>query len=167
MLLAYAAGWLIVPGALVALATPRGTVERAFAALTVLLACGVFVEAALYAANATAGPGGRFQERYLFTLIPLLVLAFGVWLERRGHARGVVLALAALLVAVSARFPLSGWTDEHGRQDSPLLMGVYRLEEAIGYGERVVPRRRDRRGPLRRRRRGRAAAADRALSPWP
>ena len=134
MLLAYAAGWLIVPGALVALATPRGTVERAFAALTVLLACGVFVEAALYAANATAGPGGRFQERYLFTLIPLLVLAFGVWLERRGHARGVVLALAALLVAVSARFPLSGWTDEHGRQDSPLLMGVYRLEEAIGFG---------------------------------
>jgi len=134
MLLAYAAGWLFVPGALVALATPRGRVERAFAGLTFLLALGVFVEAALYATNADVGPGGRFQERYLFTLVPLVVLAFGVWLERRGHGRTVVLLLAAILVAISARFPLSGWTDDHGRQDSPFLMGVYRLEEAIGFG---------------------------------
>jgi hypothetical protein len=38
-----------------------------------------------------------------------------------------------VLVAVSARFPLAGWVDDHGRQDSPMLMGVYRLSEGVGY----------------------------------
>lgn len=133
MLLAYAAGWLVIPGALVGLALPRTREERAFAALTVLLAGGLFAEAALYATNADVGPGGRFQERYLFTVLPLLVLAFGISLRRSGHARLAVALLGGALVAVSARFPLSGWTDEHGRQDSPFLMGVYRLEEAVGY----------------------------------
>jgi hypothetical protein len=133
MLLAYAAGWLVVPGALVALATPRGRAERAFAGFTIALALGVFVEAALYATNADVAPGGRFQERYLFTLVPLVVIAFGLSLARGGRARLAIGLLAAGLIAISARFPLSGWTDEHGRQDSPFLMGVYRLEEAVGY----------------------------------
>jgi hypothetical protein len=132
MMLAYAAGWIVVPGALVALATPRGRVERAFAALTLVLALGLFVEAALYASNNEVH-GGRFQERYVFTLIPLMVVAFGVSLRRGGRARFAVAGLAALLVAVSARHPLAGWTDDLGRQDSPFLVGVYRLEEAIGY----------------------------------
>ena len=132
MLLAYAAGWLVVPGAIVALLTPRGTTERAFAGFTVVLAACLFVEAAIYATNAE-GPGGRFQERYLFTLVPLLGLAFMLSLARGGRARWAVAVLSALLVVVSARFPLSGWTDKHGRQDSPFLMGVYRLEEEIGY----------------------------------
>ncbi len=134
MLLAYAAGWLVVPGALVALATPRTQVERAFAGMTIFFALGLFVEAAVYASSADgAGPGGRFQERYLFTLLPLLAVAFGVSLRRSGRARLAVLVLSSVLVAVSARFPLSGWTDDHGREESPLLMGVYRLEDAVGY----------------------------------
>ena len=41
--------------------------------------------------------------------------------------------LVALIRAVVARFPLAGWVDDHGRQDSPLLMGVYRLSEGVGY----------------------------------
>lgn len=133
MLLAYAAGWLVVPGALVVLARPRPGVERAFAALTVFFAAGLFVEAVLFATNADRAPGGRFQERYLFTLIPLLLLAFGLSLGRGGRVRGAVAVIAAVLVAVSARFPLSGWVDDHGRQDSPLLMGVYRLSAGVGY----------------------------------
>jgi hypothetical protein len=134
MLLAYAAGWLIIPGALVALATPRTPVERAFAGMTIFLALGLFGEAALYASSADGdGAGGRFQERYLFTLLPLLALAFGLSLRRGGRARLVVLVLSTTLVAVSARFPLSAWTDDHGREESPLLMGVYRLEAAVGY----------------------------------
>src|SRR6266540_2425346 len=134
MLLAYAAGWLVVPGARVALATPRTQVERAFAGMTIFFALGLFVEAAVYASSADgAGPGGRFQERYLFTLLPLLAVAFGASLRRSGRARLAVLVLSSVLVAVSARFPLSGWTDDHGREESPLLMGVYRLEDAVGY----------------------------------
>jgi hypothetical protein len=133
MLLAYAAGWLVVPGALVALATPRGRTERAFAAMTAFLAAGLFFEAALYASNAGDDQAGRFQERYLFTLLPLVAIAFALSLARGGRARWAVAILGSLLVAVSARYPLSGWTDEHGRQDSPFLMGVFRLEEAIGH----------------------------------
>jgi hypothetical protein len=133
MLLAYSAGWLVVPGALVALATPKTQVERAFTGLTVFLALGLFCEAALYASSADGGPGGRFQERYLFTLLPLVVIAFGVSLRRGGRAWLAVATLSAVLVAVSARFPLSGWTDDHGREDSPFLMGVFRLESAVGY----------------------------------
>ena len=132
MLLGYAAGWLVVPGALVVLARPRPGVERAFAALTVFLAAGLFVEASLYATNAVDA-GGRFQERYLFTLLPLFVLAFALSLRRGPRMRAAVGVLAAVMVGLSARFPLSAWTDEHGRQDSPLLMGVYRLQEALGY----------------------------------
>ncbi len=133
MLLAYAAGWLVVPGALVVLARPRPGIERAFAALTVCFAAGLFLEAVLFATNADRAPGGRFQERYLFTLIPLLLLAFGLSLGRGGRVRGAIALIAAVLVAVSARFPLAGWVDDHGRQDSPMLMGVYRLSEGVGY----------------------------------
>ena len=132
MLLAYAAGWLIVPGALVGLALARERVERAFAAFTVIFAAGLFVEAALYATNASVGPGGRFQERYLFTLAPLLVLAFGMSLRHTGRARGAVALIAVAMIAVSARVPLSGYTDVHGRQDSPFLIGVHRFDELVG-----------------------------------
>jgi hypothetical protein len=133
MLLAYAAGWLIVPGALVGLALAAEGVERAFAAFTVILGAGLFVEAALYATNASVGPGGRFQERYLFTLAPLLVLAFGLSLRHSGRARGAVALIAVGMIALSARVPLSGYTDVHGRQDSPFLIGVHRFDELVGH----------------------------------
>jgi hypothetical protein len=133
MLLAYAAGWLIVPGALVGLALARERVERAFAGFTVILGVGLFIEAALYATNASVGPGGRFQERYLFTLAPLLVLAFGLSLRHGGRARGAIALIAVGLIAVSARVPLSGYTDVHGRQDSPFLIGVHRFDELFGH----------------------------------
>ena len=133
MLLAYAVGWLIIPGALVGLALARGRVERAFAAFTVVFAAGLFVEAALYATNASVGPGGRFQERYLFTLAPLFVLAFGLSLRHGGRARGAVALIAVGMIAVSARVPLSGYTDVHGRQDSPFLIGVHRFDELVGH----------------------------------
>jgi Dolichyl-phosphate-mannose-protein mannosyltransferase len=132
MLLAYAAGWLVIPGALVGLALARAGVERAFAAFTALFAAGLFVEAGLYAVNADVGPGGRFQERYLFTLLPLLVLAFGLSLRHGGRARGAIALLAVGLIGLSARVPLAGYTDTHGRQDSPFLIGVARIEEFVG-----------------------------------
>ena len=132
MLLAYASGWLIVPGALVGLALARAGVERAFAAFVALFAAGLFVEAGLYAVNADVGPGGRFQERYLFTLLPLLVLAFGLSLGHGGRARVAVALMGVGLIGLSARIPLSGYTDTHGRQDSPFLIGVARIEEAVG-----------------------------------
>jgi hypothetical protein len=41
--------------------------------------------------------------------------------------------LAFSMLALSARFPLSGWTDTAGRQDSPFLFGVSQLEGAVGF----------------------------------
>lgn len=132
MFLAYAAGWVLVPGALVglayALARPRSRAESAFAALTVTLAGGLLAEAALYASNGS----GRFQERYLFCLLPLVAPAFGLYARRGGPKRLAVCLLALGLVIVAVRIPLSGYTVGDDKQDSPFLSAVFRLESLLG-----------------------------------
>lgn len=140
MLLAYSSGWILVPGAVVgiayAIARPRTRDERAFAAIASLLTGAVLLEAALYAANAAeAAGGGRFQERYLMTVLPLAAPAFLLWVKRGAPARIVVALSALALLLVSARIPLSGFTSETGRQDSPFLLALYWLEKRIGYDD--------------------------------
>ena len=140
MLLAYSSGWVLVPGALVgiayALGRGRPREERAFAALTVLLTGAVLVEAAMYAANAPEDiGGGRFQERYLMTILPLVAPAFCLWVVRGAPARKIVAVLAVAMLALSARVPLAGFTSETGRQDSPFLLALYWLEREIGYDD--------------------------------
>jgi hypothetical protein len=135
MLLAYVVGFALVPGAVAgivyALGRPRSREECGLAALSVGLLLGLFAEAALYATNGS----GRFQERYLMVLLPLVFPAFWLWLQRGRPARHAV-ALAALgLLALSARVPLSGYTVGDSKQDSPFLMGVFRLEKAVGIGD--------------------------------
>jgi len=135
MLLAYAAGFALVPGAVAgivfALWRPRSREECAAAALSVGLLLGLFAEAALYATNGS----GRFQERYLMVLLPLAFPAFVMWLRRGRPARHAVALLALGLLALSARVPLSGYTVGDSKQDSPFLMGVFRLEKAVGIGD--------------------------------
>jgi hypothetical protein len=135
MLLAYAASFALVPAALVGLAyalgRPQSREECAFAALTVGLFLGLFAEAALYATNGS----DRFQERYLMVLLPLAFPAFWLWLRRGRPARLVVALLAVGLIGLSARVPLSGYTVGDAKQDSPFLMGVFRLEKAVGVGD--------------------------------
>ncbi|MDX6518485.1 MAG: Dolichyl-phosphate-mannose-protein mannosyltransferase [Gaiellaceae bacterium] len=134
MLLAYASGCVLVPGALVGLAfalvRPAARVERAFAAVAAAVGAGLLAETALYASNAQTL--AHFQERYLLCVIPLAAPLFGLYVKRGAPARGAVALLAVALVAISARFPLSGYTDSTGRQDSPFLLGVSKLETAIG-----------------------------------
>jgi hypothetical protein len=121
LLLAYASGMVLVPGAVVALARPRGRTERAFAALTVALALLLLFEASLFAANGSA----RFHERYLFTLLPLVPVAFGLYARRGYPAKRVVLLVAAALLVATVRVPLSGYIAGIGRFDSPFLNAVY------------------------------------------
>ncbi len=132
MLLAYSAGWVIVPGAVVALwfglMCPRTREEGAFVALTLAYAGTLFVEAGLYASNGSS----RFQERYLMTLLPLALPAFCLYLKRGAPCRRVVAVIALALIALSARVPLSGYTIGDGKQDSPFLLAVFRLEKAVG-----------------------------------
>jgi hypothetical protein len=132
MMLAYSTGWVLVPGALVGLAyalvRPRVGVERAFAALTVFLAGGIFVEAAIYAARGSS----RYQERYLFTLVPLVALGFCLYAARGWPGRAAVAILATGMLALAVRVPLSGFTVADNKQDSPFLFAVFRLEEWLG-----------------------------------
>ena len=132
LLLAYAAGLVLVPGALVgiayALARPRSREERAFAALATGLAACIFAQAALFATNGSP----RFQERYFMTLLPLVFPAFCLYLRRGRPARLVVCLLAVVLLALSARIPLSGYTMGVDKQDSPFLFAVFWVERTLG-----------------------------------
>src|SRR5262245_1876269 len=136
MLLVYAGGLVLVPaavlGTLAAVVRPRGRAEGAFAWIAVGLAVGLLAEAALYAGNANGTE--RFQERYLFALLPLLPIGFLLSLSRKS-LRIPVAALAAALLLVALRVPLTGYTTLSGKQDSPLLQAVFQLERQVsGYG---------------------------------
>jgi hypothetical protein len=127
-LLAFAAGIVLVPGAVAALARPRGRTEAAFAALAATFAGGLLFEAALYASNGSA----RFQERYLFALLPLVPVAFGVYLKHGRPARIPVAVLSIGLFAASARIPLSGYSQAGGNADSPFLFAVSQVQHHMG-----------------------------------
>jgi hypothetical protein len=134
MLLLYAGGWVLVPGALaglaMAVARPARRVELAFAATTILLAAALLLEAAQIAGS----DSHRFQERYLFALVPLLAVAFGVWVERGLPLRIPVGLCAAALLLLAARIPLSGYAAAHNKDDSPTLWAVLRLEGYVSVG---------------------------------
>ena len=127
-LLAFSTGIVLVPGALVALARPRGRTETAFAALAAVFGAGLVAEAALYASNGSA----RFQERYLFAVLPLVPIAFGLYVKHGRPARIPVALLSLFLFALSARLPLAGWAGALGKTDSPFLAAVFRLEKTLG-----------------------------------
>jgi hypothetical protein len=134
MLLAYSSGWVIVPGALVGLAyalvRPRTRAEVGFAVTTLTLAAALLLEASQIADTDSQ----RFQERYLFALVPLLGIAFGLYVER-GLPRKIPVALcSAGLLLVAARIPLSGYAAAHNKDDSPTLWAVLRLESLVTTG---------------------------------
>lgn len=134
MLLTYSAGWVIIPGALAGLAVvlcrPRGRAELAFAVTSLLLAGGLLLEAAQIADTDSQ----RFQERYLFTLVPLLAIAFGLYVKRGLPGRIPVGLLSAGLLLLAARVPLSGYAAAHNKDDSPTLWAVLRFEGLTSVG---------------------------------
>jgi uncharacterized membrane protein YfcA len=140
MLLTYAGGWVLVPGAVAGIALAsfrsRTRTELAFGVTTALLTCALLLEAAQIADTDSQ----RFQERYLFALIPLLGAAFGLYVQRGLPARVPVGLLAAALLLLAARVPLSGYAAAHNKDDSPTLWAVLRLEglTSVGNGSLAV-----------------------------
>jgi hypothetical protein len=132
MLLVYCAGWVLVPGALIgfayALWRPRSREEAAFGGVTAGLVLVLFAETSLYASNGSP----RFQERYFMALLPLVLPWFALYLARGRPARLVACLLAVVLLAISARVPLAPYSIADNKQDSPFLLGVFRLEHAVG-----------------------------------
>ena len=72
------------------------------------------------------------QERYVFYVLPLAVLAFCAYAARGWPARTQLALIVSLLIAASAQVPLAGFTAAEGKSQSPFLIAAFRLEEAVG-----------------------------------
>ena len=130
LVLLYASGFVLVPGAILGLvlafARPRGRAELAFAALTVVLSATLLVEAGLFGASDQA------QERYVFYVLPLVAIAFGLYASRGWPLRLQHALLGAGLVTVAAVVPLAGFAAAEEKMHSPLLYAEYRIEQWAG-----------------------------------
>jgi hypothetical protein len=129
-LLAVEAGVVLVPGAVAALVAPNGRRELAFAAFT-----GTFTVLLLGEATAHAADSLQFKERYLFVLLALVPVAFGLYLKHDGPRRLVVVGLAIAIALAAARLPLSGYATGRGKSDSQFLMAVSYAQERLGVSE--------------------------------
>jgi hypothetical protein len=127
-LLSLDAGVVLVPGAIAMLIRPRGRREAAFASFFGSLLFLLLLEASTYAAQ---GPG-RFKERYLFVLLPLLAVAFGLHVHRRRSPRTLVFLIAAMIAIAAAKFPLSEFASGTFKSDSPFLTAIGYVQEHLG-----------------------------------
>lgn len=127
LVLAYSSGWILVPGALLALGLavvrPRNRAELAFAAFALSLVLALLLEAGLFGAADSA------QERYVFYALPLAAVSFCLYAARGWPYRLHHALLAAALLTVSAVVPLAGFAAAEGKVHSPLLLAVFQVEE--------------------------------------
>jgi hypothetical protein len=130
LVLLFASGVVLVPGAILgfflAIARPRSRGELAFGSFTVLLTAGLLVESGLF------GAFDQAQERYLFYLLPLVAIGFGLYAARGWPGRLVHALLAACVVALVAVVPLAGYAAADEKAHSPMLYGVFRIEQWLG-----------------------------------
>jgi hypothetical protein len=127
MLLVYATGVVLLPGALVALVTPRNRAERALSVLTVVFTFALLLQAGFVADFDSQ----RIQERYIFPVLPLTAVLFGLALARGRNAVRASLLVSFGILVMSLRVPLAGYAAAHGKDDSPTLTAVLRLEQAM------------------------------------
>jgi hypothetical protein len=140
MVLTYAAGWIVIPGALLGLwlclRRPTARIELAFGVVVGLLAVALLTEAGLLQANTAAQVSaltpGEIKERYVFYLAPLAAVSFALYAKRGWPLRVPHLALAAALVLLSVRVPLSGFAVASTLNASPVLFAVYWLTGELG-----------------------------------
>jgi hypothetical protein len=130
LVLAYAAGWIIVPAGILGLvgafAKPRSELERAFGALALTSALAVFAETTLY------GYADLTYERYGCYLFPLLFLGFALHADRGWPWRRACALLAAGMFLVSSIVPLSGWAAAGRNAHSLFLTGLLEVQVLVG-----------------------------------
>ena len=134
-LLPFAAGMLVVPGAILglgcAVARPRSRAEGAFGTMALLLLVAFPLQAGLIA----SGEADRRLERYVFYAVPLLFVAFFLYVERGAPRRmlyaGVALAVGGLALAV----PMATLAVDPFSFGSPTLSAVADLGRRIALGD--------------------------------
>jgi uncharacterized membrane protein len=130
LVLAFAAGWIVVPAGLLGLvgafARPRTELERAFGALALTSALAVFAETTLY------GYADLTYERYGCYLFPLLFLGFALHAERGWPWRRTAALLAAGMFLLSSTVPLSGWAAAGRNAHSLFLTGFLKVQVLAG-----------------------------------
>jgi hypothetical protein len=130
---AYAAGWVIVPGALLGLwfafTRPRSRTELAFAAFGAPLVAMLIIQASL------VGDLGLIQERYTFYVVPVVGLAFALFASRGWPARRAHAVIAAGALAVTAAVPLAFDAADVSNRQSGFLFGMQRLDQLLGGGD--------------------------------
>jgi hypothetical protein len=130
LVLAYAAGWVVVPGALLGLALaltrPRSRAEHAF---------GAFAAAAialLLLQTSVVGDVGDVQERYAIYALPLLLCLFGLYASRGWPHLGAHAVVAGALAAGAAAVPLAGYAAGGRSGQSFVLVALNEHERWIG-----------------------------------
>ncbi len=130
LVLLYASGFVLVPGAILGLvlllARPRTRGELAFGAMALIVAAVLLVEAGLFGAFEQA------QERYVFYFLPFVALCFALYASRGWPFRLYHALVAAGVVAVAAVVPLAGYAAADEKAHSALLYGVFRIEQWLG-----------------------------------
>ncbi|MEP6909988.1 MAG: hypothetical protein ABI896_06090 [Actinomycetota bacterium] len=130
LVLLYASGFVLVPGAILGLgflfARPRSRAELAFGSMTLLLAGFLLLEAGLF------GAFDQAQERYVFYFVPLAALCYALYAARGWPLRLYHTLLGAGVVTVAAAVPLAGYAAADEKAHSALLYGIFRIEQWLG-----------------------------------
>jgi hypothetical protein len=133
VLLPFAAGVFVVPGALFglafAIARPRVRAEAPFAVLLVGIAAVFLVQIGLVA----AGDSQRPLERYAIYLAPLLFLAFFLYVERGAPRHRAYAAVALALGSLAWLVPFPSLADFRFSFDSPVLAAYGQIAVWIGH----------------------------------
>jgi hypothetical protein len=128
-LVAIELGVAIVPGVVAGLLRPRTRQELAFAAFFGALSILILV--------AATKPGAEkleFKERYLFLLLALAPLAYGLYVRRSRPYRAIVIGIAAAIAIAAARLPLTEYSAATFKTDSQFLFAIYESQTWLGGG---------------------------------
>lgn len=126
-LLAVVAGAVIVPGAVAALVRPIGRTQAAFSLVTVATTLLLFFESSISAAEE-----GRFKERYVFVVLPLVATAFALYRRNGRPHRLIVLGVAAMIVVAAAQLPVSYYNALAPQYDAQSMTASWYLKQQLG-----------------------------------
>ncbi|HEX7256313.1 MAG TPA: hypothetical protein VF236_10335 [Gaiellaceae bacterium] len=134
-LLPFAAGLLVLPGAVLglgyAIASPRRRVEAAFGVMSLVLLVALPVQAGLIA----SGEANRPLERYAIYAVPLLFAAFFLYLERGAARRRLYAAVGLAFGGLALAVPFASQALEPFSFDSPTLSAVSAVGRSLSPGD--------------------------------